>query len=223
MAGAAKAAGDSNDLDSLFPAWDGLVPAIEPELAAVFREAAKRAGAGLDASDSVEMSVVNQDALVYSRARSAELVGRRWVNGRLVDNPDAKWAITDTTRRKLRSILDDAYDHGWTPNELGTEVNISGVFGEYRASMIARTEMATAQVQGAISAAKQVGIVGKESQLSGDHTGDDECDDAANQGVIGIDDDFDPGSDPPYHPNCNCAVIFYTAEDPEAAHLVDSE
>jgi hypothetical protein len=143
------------------------------------------------------------------------------VNGKLVDNPNAKWAITDTTRTTIEELVKKAFSEGMTPAELATAVEQTGVFSEARAEMIASTEMSRAQIAGALDTAEIVGAVGKESQLSGDHDNDDECNENADVGVIAIDAEFPSGDlGPPYHPRCNCALVFYTADDSEAADLV---
>lgn len=178
----------------------------------------------LGLTTGISFSVVNEQALAYAKERAAELVGKKWVGGELVDNPDAHWAITDTTRNQLQGLVSAAFEQGFTPAQLTAQVEESGVFSSARADMIASTEMARAQIKGALYTAGQVGVVGKSSEVSGDHDQDDECDEAEDDGVIAIDDNFTPGDDgPPYHPNCNCALVFYTKDDPEAADLVDDE
>lgn len=175
-----------------------------------------------EARDKVDLSVLNQQALAFARKRAAELVGRKWVDGALVDNPDARWAITDTTRHVLEELVQRAFSAGLTPDEAAQEIEDSGIFGEARAEMVASTEMARAQIKGALTTAKDIGVVAKQSELSGDHDIDDECDEAVDDGVVAIEDSFSTGEDgPPYHPNCNCALVFYTADDPEAAEVVN--
>jgi hypothetical protein len=44
-------------------------------------------------------------------------------DGDLVENPNARWAITDTTRQRLRDLETKAFDEGWTPDDLATAVN----------------------------------------------------------------------------------------------------
>ena len=169
--------------------------------------------------------VLNKAARNFARKRAAEMVGKKWVNGHLVDNPRAKWAITDTTREVLREAVKQAFSQeGGAPADLSKRIEESGIFGEARAEMIARTEMARAQVEGALVTAGEVGVIAKRSELSNDHEGQDECDEAADLGVIAIDDDFgEHGSGPPFHPNCACAIVFLTAADAEAQEFVHAE
>ena len=212
---------DDDRIDGLLDTWDAVEAPIAHELDAIFREAARDAREAFEARDTIDLSVINQAAFDFARARAAELIGKKWHDGKLVDNPDAKWAITDTTREELKALVEQAFKEGMTPAELRETTEASGVFTPSRAEMIARTEMARAQVKGALSTAQQAGAVGKEWQTSGDHDQDDECDENEDAGIIAIDDDFPSGDDgPPAHPRCNCVLVFYSSEDPEAAELV---
>jgi hypothetical protein len=57
-----------------------------------------------DNSDLVDR--VNERAVEYARERSAELVGKRVLaDGTIIDNPDAKWAIDETTRTMIRDTI----------------------------------------------------------------------------------------------------------------------
>jgi hypothetical protein len=218
---AEKSLDDDDRIDDILEQWDALVAPIQHELDAIYREAAREARAEFDAHESVELSVLNSAAFDFAKARAAELVGRKWKDGELVDNPNARWTITDMTREKLRDLVEKAFDAGMTPRELNAAIDETGVFSQARAEMIARTEMSRAQIKGSLRTAKEVGVVGKESETSGDHDRDDECDEAEDMGVVALDDDFGGlGDGPPFHPNCNCALVFYTADDAEAADLV---
>jgi 2'-5' RNA ligase len=204
--------------------FEEVVPAMEHELASTHLDSATEMRDALDVESSIQFSVLNEKALQYARKRAAEMVGKKWVDGELVDNPNAVWAITETTRDVLRTLIDDAFGQGQTPAELATSIENTGIFGAARADMIASTEMSKATIQGALSTAREVGVVGKDWQTSGDHDLDDECDGNEDDGVIALEDNFSSGDDgPPAHPNCNCAMSFYTADDPEAADLLEPE
>ena len=76
---------------------------------------------------------------------------------------------------------------------------------------------ARAHSLGGLAAAKDSGVVKTKSWLLGsEHDNDqndvpDECDDAANDGEIPIDEEFSSGDQaPPNHPNCSCSVIYHT-------------
>lgn len=223
-------AGDEEDdeieeiIFNVLQGFDEIVPVFEHELQSANLDGAQELADGLDVESKVEFSVLNENALKYARKRAAEMVGKRWVGGELVENPDARWAITETTRDVLRNIIEDAFTQGQTPAQLAASIERTGVFGSTRADLIASTEMSRAVSQGSLSTAKEVGAIGKGWETSGDHDHDDECDDNEADGVIGIDEDFSSGDDAsPGHPGCNCAVVYYTADDPEAADLLEPE
>lgn len=152
---------------------------------------------------------VNQAAADWARERSAELVGMKYApDGSLIENPNAEWAITDSTRDLLRSDVADAIENGLSTAELSDKLAESYAFSDARAEMIARTEVAMADIQGSLIAYKASGlVVGKRWLLSDGHDAEDECDDGAAAGVVGLDDDFNGVGDPPVHPHCACDVL----------------
>ncbi len=168
---------------------------------------------GFTDEDGELFGVVNQDALNYAQDRGAEMVGMKFVNGELVENPDAAWAITDTTRDELRQLISKAFSDGMSPADLETAIEDSFQFSSARAEMIARTEMSKAHIAGALDAAKASGLVEKKfTMLSADHDLDDECDDNEAEGEIDLDDDFPSGDDgPPFHPNCFASGTIVSA------------
>jgi len=184
--------------------WESLIPDLSRSLKTVSREAGARALADLEITDQEMLSDVNDVAADWADQRAAELVGmRRLASGRLVQNPDAQWNIADKTRDDLRDIIADAFEHKTDMQDLADEIQQAGAFSEYRAGMIAATEVVRAENQGNLAGWKtsgqvqQIGIA-----LSGDHDQDDECDDAADNGPYGIDDPDLP--ELPLHPFCLC-------------------
>lgn len=196
---------DELSLDS----FTDVVDDISDSLGDVFIDAGENAFASLDINDDELFGLVSEDARSYADARGAELVGKKWVDGELVDNPNAEWAITESTRDGLRTLIESAYSDGMTPANLAKEIQQSYLFSSDRAKLVARTETARASIQGSLAGWKRSGVVeGKSSILSDDHDLDDECDENEDAGVIAIDDDFPSGDDgPPYHPGCNCALV----------------
>jgi hypothetical protein len=84
-----------------------------------------------------------------------------------------------------------------------------GAFGEARAEMIARTELAYAHVQGNVQAWAETGeVVGTRWILGDLHDKPDVCDECADRGVVPLGDEYADGVDyPPAHPNCICDVV----------------
>jgi hypothetical protein len=158
---------------------------------------------------------VNEAAASWAHERAAELVGMRYeADGSLVVNPNAEWAITDSTRDLLREDIARAIEEGLSTDELADLLAEGYAFSADRADAIARTEIAMADIQGSLLAYAQSGMVeGKEVILGSEHGDPDECDDAADMGVVALEDDFGGLGDPPYHPNCECDVLPVLAEE----------
>ncbi|HZP34174.1 MAG TPA: phage portal protein [Candidatus Acidoferrales bacterium] len=196
--------------DVSFDTWTALVPSIASDLEQIAQETAREVLITLGVDDSEVFDQVNQDALEFARARAAELVGRRIVGGELVDNPNAEWAITETTREELKQLVIEAFAEGLSPAALETKIENAATFSAARAEMIARTELSRAHIQGALSAAAASGVVtAKYSLLGSEHDMDDECDTNADAGELKLDEPFPSGDiAPPFHPNCVCAMEF---------------
>ena len=195
-----------------FQGWTVIIGDVEETLKKMGKDGADMAylQIGGVADDESIVSTSDAGTVDYAKRRAAELVGMRYnEDGDLVENPDARWAITDSTRDMLRSTLVDAIEEGWSNDKLADEIKNNFAFSSSRAEMIARTEIKRADTQGSLEAYKSSGLVqGKESLLSFDYDDDDECQDNADAGVIPLDEPFPSGDDaPPYHPNCRCDLI----------------
>lgn len=189
------------------------IEATQIEVAALLAKAAQNGGyaafAQIDFDDRAIVNQVNQLAVEWAENRAAELVGKNLVDGRWVDNPNSKWTIDAATRDYLRADVTQAVDEGWSTQQLADALEENFAFSESRAEMIARTEIAKADVEGNLMAYRESGVVeGKESILGSEHGDPDECDDNAAAGVIPLDEPFPSGDmGPPYHPRCVCDVL----------------
>lgn len=146
-------------VDSLLPvdAWITFYDAIAPELESIAVNAVP--------SEYAEM------AKDIARSRAAELVGMRIdENGNLYPNPDAEWAISDTTREQLVGLIQNT-----EPTELPQAIRDSLAFSPYRARMIAQTETHFIQTSTAYNYAQESGRTYKQSVLSNTHGQDDQC------------------------------------------------
>jgi hypothetical protein len=204
------------DLDNFdLSDWAELVPDVQSILV---RTNTDGAGAGLQQLDVTGgiTQQAHEEAAEWAKDRSAELVGMKYDDaGKLVENPDAEWAITDSTRDMLRSDVTRAIDMGLSTDDFADELEGSYAFSTGRAEAIARTEIASADIQGTLIGYRDSGEVsGKELILSSEH-GDtpDDCDDAADMGIVPLDDSFGGLGDPPFHPNCACDVLPVLATD----------
>lgn len=195
-----------------FSVWDALVKEVQPDLEATAREAVATVFATLNLSTegSDLFGLSDTQALEYAEMRAAELVGKKWVDGALVDNPSARWAITETTREDLREMIGQAFAEQWTPAELARHIDESFTFSAGRAEMIADTETAMAQTAATVQTGKNLGATTKSLQMSNLHDVDDECDLAQAAGEIPIDDPFPDGAlHVPLHPRCCCVEMVH--------------
>lgn len=142
---------------------------------------------------------LDEKAVQYAEERGAELVKD----------------LAGTTMDDLRGVLSAAVEDGASASDLADTLEAMGSFGEGRANMIARTELAFAHVNGNVDGWRETGEVEQKRSILGDlHDEADECDDCAEAGAVGLDDDFVDGlSFPPYHPNCVCDVLPVLAAD----------
>jgi hypothetical protein len=146
---------------------------------------------GFDLGEATEQ--IDTAAVAYAEARGGELITD----------------LSGTTADDMQALLARAVDQGMSTDELATAIDDSGAFGEYRANMIARTELAFAHVAGNVQGWRDSGEVsGKRSILGDLHDVPDVCDDCADIGEVGLDDEFVDGFEfPPYHPHCVCDVV----------------
>ncbi len=176
----------------------------------------KEAVPQIDIDDADMLSDANDAAQAWAENRAAELVGMKWVDGELVENPNAKWAISDTIREKLKSILADAFGKETNLDDIISAVQEAGEFSDYRAEMIARTEVSRAQIQGNLSLWKESGLVESYDWLmSEDEDVCEECQDLADGGPY----EFGNGPIPidDSHPNCRCVIASNEIAMPKAA------
>jgi hypothetical protein len=187
--------------------WDELVPDIFGDLHTIARTSAGRAIASLDVTNEKMLSDVNDVAAKWAQDRAAELVGmKRLANGKLVQNPESTWNITERTRNDLRQIIAAAFEKKTSMSELADAIQNADTFSDQRAHLIAVTETSRAANRGnlqgwkATSQVKAVDVV-----CSADHKDDENCDcsDMADNGPYPIDE----APDLPIHPGCQCSLI----------------
>lgn len=191
--------------------------AIADHLAAAGQNAGEGVLAMIGVNDKSDLvNQINERVLDFSRARAAELVGKKWVDGELVDNPNPVWAISETTRDMVRDTVARGIEEGKGIAALEEDIASSYAFSDERAAMIARTETIRAHNQGALTGyqvASEVGVAVQKEWLVGDGCCDI-CQENADEGAIDIDDDFPSGDDaPPAHPNCRCSISPVVADD----------
>jgi Phage portal protein len=181
---------------------------IEDALAQAALGGASLGSIQVSITDRDMLDKVNSVAADWARRRAAEMVGmRRLADGSLIENPNAKWAITDSTRDKLMIVVRDLFaEDAPTLKDIEARIMDAGIFSDTRASMIARTEISLAQSQGNLEAWRHGGVLTVEWQLSSDHDHDDECDENEANSPF----DIDSVPDCPAHPNCDCTLVLGT-------------
>ena len=152
---------------------------------------------------------VNQGAVEYAQNWAAEMVGKKWIDGMLVNNPDEKWTITDSTREWLRDAIEKAFTIGASPAQLAKSIQASLGFSKSVSRMIVHMEIQTAAIYSMFKGAREAGATHKRSSISVDHRGDDFCSLAVAAGEVPIDFVYPSGLKwPLYHLNCRCTISF---------------
>lgn len=209
----AKAADDERDaldaiMDELRDTWEAIARQAEKLLTGAALAGAAKGGLELTIMDADALNLINTTAQEWAYDRAAELVGmRRLKDGTFVENPSARWAISESTRNKLRICITDIFeqDEPRTLRGLENRIQDAGLFTDTRASMIARTEISFAQTQGNVTAWRESGLVRTvDWVLASDHVKDDVCDTNAEAGPYEL---ADVPTLPAY-PFCYCALVL---------------
>lgn len=125
--------------------------------------------------------------------------------------------LNRTTVNELRDALADAYEEGGGYEEMVSAVKDKfSEFSDYRAGMIAQTEMNGAYNAGRKQLGMDLGF--NEKSWNPDGAACPECMEAVAEGWIPIDEEFEVGVDAaPLHPNCDCGLdVRYNAAAVEA-------
>lgn len=176
----------------------------------------------IDYSSAAMISSANNVAQDYAINRAAELVGMKYDDeGNLIPNPNAKWAISDTTRNKIRDVVTEAFGKDTPIQDVKDAIQKAlrkeaqgGIFSEARATMIARTETMNAQVRGNFDVWQKSGIVETVKWLTTeDEKVCEECD--SNDGkVVHLGSAFPSGAKmPTEHPYCRCVLVVESVSE----------
>ena len=192
--------------------FEVLADALADIFTDLVKDAGKQALMQLDLNDAKLVELVNERAVEWAREHAAELVGKKWVGGKLVDNPNAAYRIHQVTRDGVQSLVTQAMNEGWSNDRLATALKDSYAFSASRAELIAVTETAFADVAGNMIAYEESGVVvGKRWIVGSAEKLCEICAGNAAQGVIPFDKTFASGRlAPPAHPRCRCDVLPVT-------------
>jgi Phage Mu protein F like protein len=188
--------------------WEPLADAVEPYLLAVAVAGGDAATRALEVDLADDFGAdMRVRAESWAADRAAEMVGMRRQGKFLIPNPNAKWRIDETTRNDLRSLVVNAIDEGDSTQALAKRIQNAGVFSDERADMIARTEIAKADTQGALIGWRLSGFVIGKSWLAGGPRVCPVCLDHEAKGPRPLDYEYSDGVDgPPDHPHCFCVL-----------------
>lgn len=196
-----------DDIEAAIP-WDDLVDAAEDSLLASTASGASLAIGQSQVADIRLIANASDAAREYARQRAAEMVGKRWRNGKLVPNPDAKWRIDRSTRDELRRLIEEAFEKQVHRRELAKQIRSAGAFSKARADLIAKTEIVRAQSMGQIAVWKSLGSVKKVRWLAAGPNPCPACLANAAAGEVELGQPFPSGDAAPgVHPNCECALM----------------
>jgi hypothetical protein len=119
--------------------------------------AAALAGTGdLAETFGVDLTTAPEVATAYARAKAAEMVGMKWVDGVLIDNPNARYAISEQLRGVVNDKVTQAIAEGWSPQQLASSLRAD--FEPWRAEAIARTETGLAYINASAEGYKELGV-----------------------------------------------------------------
>lgn len=175
---------------------------------------------GADAGEAIYSRPVGLTKSSQSVQRAAkdmvaDLVGKRVTDdGLIVDNPKAKYRITDKARADIRESIATSLSQGEKRQEAAERVR-KIVSDPRRADIIARTESVNAYQRGMSVFARESGAKAKEWQTSSVTPGE-ACYENAKQGAIPLNQAFQSGHmEPTAHPNCYCATLYLYDSDIE--------
>lgn len=194
---------------------DDLISVIDPTsqaLESAGQDSGRQVLASIGVADQPNIvSGTNDKVSTFAKKRSAELVGKRITSdGRIIDNPNARWTITEPTREFLRNTIKNSFEDGLGVKGLTRAIEEDYAFSHDRSLIIARTETIRAFGAGALigfGEAKASGINLRKKWLTAIGACPI-CIANEEQGAIELEDQFSSGDDhPPGHPNCRCSLV----------------
>lgn len=189
-----------------FDALGILASDVESSLAMQAANSAERAMLRTGITDPDLFSLGSENAQKWAKSRAAELIS---------DN-GAEGEISDATRNMIRTSIEKAFAEGQTREALADALARDYAFGDTRASLIAETELRTAESNGYLEGAKATGLDLQKQWIPDDDPCED-CQANVDAGLIALSDAFPSGDDAPQaHPNCKCALGIVTADGNES-------
>jgi hypothetical protein len=204
-------------LDNIDWSWSDLPEILEPLIAGIAVAAGTDALSELNLFDAAMLKRMTARATDYANERAAELVGMKWIDGELVENPDAEFSIAETTRTMLRVRLPTRWI-GRVERRAGDRIEGCRRLqpGARRDDRPHRDRLA--DVQGNEGRLAASGVVGGRNGLAPDCC--DECQSSTARSSRSTRDSTE--GDEPLHPNCRCTETAVLTEDmPDDAEADD--
>ena len=192
--------------------WDFVIDGVSEALETVAADATRQAVAVIGSDTVAELTdVVSARSVAAAEERAAELVGRRVLaDGTIIDNPSARWAISDSTRTMIRERIQEVIRENEGSDALIQSLQDDHAFSPARAEMISRTEIADINSRAHMEtyhAAQEAGVTVKKAWLLGPRPCQI-CRDNHAQGAIPLEESFKSGDTAtPAHPHCVCVVV----------------
>lgn len=177
--------------------WVGIVQNSTPQgLKDIYETSGKEAIASVDAEGSFDLE--NPRAVDWLNNHAAEMVT----------------SVVGTTKDKISTLVTNAMDEGLSVTRLPDLIQtIVPDFADWESERIARTETINAFSQGTLEGYKQSDVVDKKYWIP-DEAACPICEGNAEDGEIGLDEEFSSGVDAPVaHPNCECDLGATTRSD----------
>lgn len=185
-------------------------------LRVVFEDIATGAGIGAQSGEQIYrrytgLTSTSAEIQRFARQQAASLVGKRLgKDGTIIDNPNAKYKISNTTRNDIRSAIRTSLSLGENQEQAVDRLR-NTVKNAKRAELIAQTEAVNAYQGGLLEFGKKSGATGKESQALNTS---DRCADYDREGVVPL--NYLYGGlylGPSYHPRCRCGIRLVFPEE----------
>jgi len=213
---AGKAEGDDLNVEALLAkldldAFDVLIDEARADFFTIADDAGRLALGQVGAETTETMfEQLNVRAREFAEHRAAELVGRRVLpDGRIVDSANPNMAITESTRNMLRDTIEQGITENLSADAIADRIQTGATFSAERAKLIAHTEIAAANSQGALAGyftARAAGVDVAKEWLNGSRPCPT-CLANAEAGPVELEDTFPSGhTASPAHPKCECAI-----------------
>jgi hypothetical protein len=160
-----------------------------------------QAGANLQETQTAAEAIAKAGA----EQRAAELVGLEMVDGKLVEDSTAEWAMSTTLKDDMLKTIRQAVAEDWTPSQLEAVISASVLFTQDHAEVIAENEVSRQQALGSLAAWRVSRKVLEYAWIVADLGCCPLCESFSMLGPVPVGYQFAPMiTAPGAHPGCRC-------------------